>query len=49
MYKYLHIPVLTKEVIENMNIDEEGVYVDATVGTGGHATEILKRLGPKGR
>ena len=39
-----HNPVLLNESIEGLNIQEEGIYVDATYGGGGHSTEILKRL-----
>ncbi|HHT66729.1 MAG TPA: 16S rRNA (cytosine(1402)-N(4))-methyltransferase RsmH [Erysipelotrichaceae bacterium] len=39
-----HIPVLLAEVIEGLNINPEGIYVDLTVGRGGHSAEILKRL-----
>ena len=40
----LHTPVLVEEVIEWLRIGPEGTYVDATVGTGGHAIEIARRL-----
>jgi 16S rRNA (cytosine1402-N4)-methyltransferase len=46
---YLHQPVLLDEVIENLAIRPDGVYVDLTFGRGGHSREILKRLGPNGR
>lgn len=39
-----HIPVLLKECIEGLNIDPDGIYVDGTVGLGGHSWEIAKRL-----
>jgi len=39
-----HKSVLLNESIENLNIDSNGVYVDATLGFGGHSLEILKRL-----
>lgn len=39
-----HKSVLLKESIEFLNIKEDGVYVDATLGFGGHSLEILKRL-----
>lgn len=37
----IHIPVMRDEVIENMNVKNSGIYVDATVGLGGHAEGIL--------
>lgn len=40
-----HTPVLTKEVLEYLNVREGEKYIDATVGGGGHATEIIKRGG----
>lgn len=44
-----HIPVLLSEAIDAMEIKEDGVYVDATFGGGGHSRAILKRLGANGR
>ncbi len=41
----LHVPVLVRETIEFLNVRPEGIYIDATLGGGGHAQEILKRLG----
>ena len=43
-----HISVLLEEVIENLNIKEDGKYVDGTVGYAGHSSEVLKRLNEKG-
>jgi len=39
-----HNPVLLKECIEGLEIKENGIYVDATFGGGGHSMEIAKRL-----
>ena len=39
-----HTPVLLNEVIEGLNINPNGIYVDLTLGRGGHSEEILKRL-----
>lgn len=39
-----HISVMLDEVISGLNIIENGVYVDATLGYGGHSSEILKRV-----
>ena len=39
-----HIPVLLNEVISGLNINPAGIYVDLTVGRGGHSSEILARL-----
>ena len=39
-----HIPVLLNEVIEGLNVKPSGIYLDLTVGRGGHSSEILARL-----
>ena len=39
-----HYSVLLNEAIEGLNIRPEGIYVDGTLGRGGHSSEILKRL-----
>jgi 16S rRNA (cytosine1402-N4)-methyltransferase len=44
-----HEPVLREEVLRLLDIQPGGVVVDATLGSGGHAREILRRLGPRGR
>lgn len=44
-----HIPVLKREALSALNIHASGVYVDATLGRGGHARAILEQLGPEGR
>ena len=47
--EFNHTSVLLKETIENLNIRSEGIYVDGTLGGGGHACEVLKRLSGNGR
>ena len=39
-----HYSVMLPESIEGLNIKEDGIYVDATLGYGGHSSEILKKL-----
>ena len=46
--EFKHKPVLLKETIQGLNIKENGIYVDGTLGGAGHSKEILKKLTPKG-
>jgi 16S rRNA (cytosine1402-N4)-methyltransferase len=43
-----HVPVLVQEVLDALAIKPDGIYVDATVGGGGHFKEIIARLNKKG-
>ena len=49
MSKSYHIPVLLKESIKGLNIIPNGIYVDATFGSGGHTKEILNHLNSSGK
>ena len=40
----MHYSVMLSEAIEGLNIKENGIYVDCTLGYAGHSSEILKRL-----
>lgn len=46
---FSHVPVLLNEVIEELNIKSDGIYLDGTLGGGGHSFEIAKRLKEGGR
>ena len=46
---FVHYSVLLGETIENLNIKPDGIYVDGTLGGGGHSFEIAKRLTDGGR
>lgn len=46
---FQHYSVLLEETIENLNIRQDGIYADGTLGGGGHALEVVKRLSGKGR
>lgn len=46
---FSHIPVLLNEVIDALNIKGDGIYLDGTLGGGGHSFEIAKRLDKGGR
>jgi 16S rRNA (cytosine1402-N4)-methyltransferase len=47
--KMQHVPVLLEAALEYLNVRPGGVIVDATLGLAGHASEIAKRLGGKGK
>ncbi|ADW69745.1 16S rRNA (cytosine(1402)-N(4))-methyltransferase RsmH [Granulicella tundricola] len=44
-----HVPVLLEEALEYLNVRPGGVYVDATLGLGGHSSAIAKKLGGQGK
>ncbi len=44
-----HIPVLFKETLDNLIVNKDGIYVDCTLGGGGHSEGILERLSEKGK
>lgn len=46
---FIHKSVLLNETIENLNINSDGIYVDGTLGGGGHAFEVCKSLSNKGK
>ena len=46
---FKHVSVLLNETIDGLNINPDGIYVDGTLGGGGHAYEVCKRLSDKGR
>lgn len=47
--EFKHIPIMLDEVIEGLDIKPDGIYVDGTLGGGGHSYEIAKRLVSGGR
>jgi 16S rRNA (cytosine1402-N4)-methyltransferase len=47
--EFNHYSVLLNETIENLNIKPDGIYVDGTLGGGGHAYQVALRLSEKGR
>ena len=47
--EFKHKSVLLQETIDNLNIRPDGIYVDGTLGGGGHSYEIASRLSSKGR
>ncbi|MBN6150005.1 16S rRNA (cytosine(1402)-N(4))-methyltransferase RsmH [Xanthomonas sp. AmX2] len=44
-----HLPVLFAQVMDGLQVIENGIYLDGTFGRGGHARGVLQRLGPGGR
>lgn len=47
--EFKHVSVLLNECLDALDIKEDGIYVDCTLGGAGHSLEILKRLSTKGR
>lgn len=47
--EFSHKPVILEQTIRMLDVKPEGIYLDGTAGGGGHSSEILKRLGEKGR
>lgn len=45
----VHIPVMSAQVLEYLNLQPGGLYIDGTIGTGGHAAQILSKLSNKGK
>ena len=46
---FQHTSVLLKETVDSLAVKPDGIYVDATLGGGGHAFEVCRRLSDKGR
>ena len=49
MESVYHIPAMLEETLQGLLTDREGIYVDVTLGGGGHSRAILERLGANGR
>ncbi len=47
--EFSHTPVLLQETVDGLQIDPDGIYVDGTLGGGGHAYEICRHLSDKGK
>ena len=44
-----HVPVMSSEILKYLDIQPDGVYIDGTIGPGGHAIQILNNLGKHGK
>jgi 16S rRNA (cytosine1402-N4)-methyltransferase len=44
-----HVPIMLKETVDALEIKDNGIYVDATFGGGGHSKYLLSKLGPKAK
>lgn len=49
MVEFNHKSVLLQEAVDALSVKDNGIYVDATAGGGGHSSEIIKKLGSEGR
>ena len=49
MESFSHIPVLLEQTINGLDVKKNGIYVDGTLGGGGHSYEILKASSPNGK
>jgi 16S rRNA (cytosine1402-N4)-methyltransferase len=49
IYSEYHIPVLYRETLENLVTDKDGIYLDCTLGGGGHTEGLLKATSEKGK
>ncbi len=49
MTEFKHISVMLNECMDGLNIKQDGIYFDGTLGGGGHSYEILKRSAPNGK
>ena len=47
--EFKHYSVLLEETVDGLQVKPDGIYVDGTLGGGGHAYEVCQRLGDKGR
>ncbi len=46
--EFKHVSVLLQETVDGLNVKSDGIYVDGTLGGGGHSYEVCTRLGAKG-